>query len=202
MTTMTTALTFAATTAPEGTIDTLTLPRSFATVIDTLLAYVSTDTLRGALTGVLLECREDGAYWVATDGHAVLIVHTAALTDASGIVSGTVVLDGGSLRTWRRQQGFIRSHPDAGHFPDIRSVIPDSDRSAASCIGISTKLLARLGTVLRKLKLLKGIGEPVVMHLGGGLAPLVFSVVMPEKNVGPVRDLSCVVMPMRLREQS
>ena len=198
----TTAASFLAAPAPAGTFDTLTLPWSFINAIDVLLAHASTDSTRNAMTGILLESHAECAYLVATDGHAALVLRTDALDGSLG----TVVLDTASLRAWRArydastpwEEVSIDAHPDTGRYPDVRAVLPATDRTGTSCVGISTKLLARLGTVFRKLRLLKGVGEAVVIHIGSALDPVVFSVRVPEEDKGPVQDLSCVLMPMRL----
>lgn len=198
----TAAASLLATTAPEGTIDNLHLPWSFLTAIDVLLAHATTDNTRGAMTGILLERHAECTYLVATDGYAALVLRTVALDGPPG----TLVLDPASVRAWRArydastpwEEVSIDPHPATGNYPNVRAVFPTPDRTGTSCVGISTKLLARLGTVFRKLRLLKGVGEAVVMHIGSPLDAVVFSVHVPKEVEGPVRDLSCVLMPMRL----
>ena len=204
MTTETVATRYATSSAPSVTLDRVVLPWSFAPAIKALLPWLSKEGHRAPLGGIQIEAHEDCTFLTATDGTAAITLEGPPV---EGLL-GRAVLSREGIREWLEAQleqlelewdeTPIALEPQVqASYPDVRTAVPTSNKGSVSSVGMSSVLLSRVGTVLRKLSLTAGKGTPLIIQHGAALDPVLLTGnINSKKNV--LTGVMVILMPLRI----
>jgi len=206
MITGTVATRYTTSTAPTVTLDRVVLPWSFAPAIKALLPWLSTDRSRPPLGGIQIEAQEDCTFLTATDGTAAITLEGPPV---EGLL-GRAVLSREGIREWLEAHGDkdtddwrpwstvpIALEPGQENYPDVRTVVPTNRGGNASSVALSSVLLSRVGTILRKLSLSGGAGIPLSIQHSAPLDPVLLTGdIYSKKNI--LTGVMVILMPLRI----